>query len=168
MIIVLEGPDASGKTTLAKALAEEVDGVYVHASAPERHPLVEYTATIETLRPEHIVLDRWHIGEMIYGPKYRGRSGLSRKQFDAVEEYLAGYGALLVHCDDRFDELVSRLHGRGEECHPTFQQEIRDFRHWVRESRLPTFTYRVSVGETDRQRQQIIGFARELGRRCTS
>jgi thymidylate kinase len=168
VIIVIEGPDASGKTTLAKAIAEAIDAAYVHASAPLRHPLVEYTEPIETLRPEHIVLDRWHIGEMIYGPKYRGKAGLSRKQFDAVEEFLSERGALLVHCDDRFDELVSRMHGRGEEIHPTYQQEIRDFRHWVRESRLPAFTYRLSAGEIERQRQQIIGFAKGLGRRCTS
>lgn len=168
MIIVLEGPDASGKTTLGKALAEEVDGVYIHASAPKRHPLVEYTATLEGLRPEHIVLDRWHIGEMIYGPKYRGSSGLSRTQFDAVEEYLAGNGALLVHCDDASDVLRSRLYARGEIPHPTYQAEILEFRRWARESRLPTFTYRVSSGGLAAQRQEIINFARDLEQLCTS
>lgn len=168
MIIVIEGPDASGKSTLAWHLAQTVDGAYVHASAPERHPLVEYTSTIETLLPEPVILDRWHIGEMIYGPRYRGKAGLSPHQFHAVEDYLAEHGALLVHCDDYYTDLCYRLRQRGEAVHGTYRGEVEAFRSWVRRSSLPTYHYRVSRGATDQQAEKIIGLAKELEHRCTS
>lgn len=130
MIVILEGPDGSGKTTLAKAIVEASGATYFHASAPERHPLIEYTEPLAS--PGDYVCDRWLVGEMIYGPIYRGKSGLSQTQYAAVAEFLAERGAVLVHCNGPTADLMKRLVARDGEYHATLRREANAFVSWVR------------------------------------
>lgn len=111
MIVIFEGPDGSGKTTLAREVADKTGATYIHAQAPERHPLVEYTAPLDP--NEDYVLDRWHWGEMVYGPLFRGESGLTTEQFWAVEQYLDDLGAVVVLCNGPASDLASRIRERG-------------------------------------------------------
>ena len=50
MIFVIEGLDRTGKTTLARQLADTHGLPYRHFSKPEQHPLDEYCRPIEQLR----------------------------------------------------------------------------------------------------------------------
>lgn len=110
MLIILEGPDGSGKTTLAQELASHLsrttsDKVEVwHAGPPTRHPLDEYLTPVTTYRPGtgyHLILDRWHWGERVY-PRVLGRpSELDDAIWWSIEAYLRRLGALVVLCDWR-------------------------------------------------------------------
>jgi thymidylate kinase len=118
LLVICEGTDGSGKTTLANTLAIMTRGKYLHAGPPKRHPLVEYTEPLSSYAPgtgQDLICDRWHVGELVYGPLYRGRSGLTHNQFRAVEDLLREKGALLVLCDEPIGVLVERLTARGEQ-----------------------------------------------------
>ena len=108
MLIVLEGPDGAGKTTLAQKLAAELgqsgsDKIEIwKRAAPTRHPIEEYMTPLFPYRPGtgyHLILDRWHWGEAVY-PEIRDRpTQLGDSAWWSIEAYLRRLGALVVHCE---------------------------------------------------------------------
>lgn len=125
MLIILEGVDGSGKSTLAEKLWSELSHDYtggvvklLHKGPPERHPLDEYETPLLDYRPgtgEHIICDRWHVGELIY-PRVLGRkSKLTSAMLWHIELFLQSRGALLVHVDVQLQELARRLKIRGDD-----------------------------------------------------
>ena len=123
MLIVLEGPDGAGKTTLAKAL---MAGFYrkwpsgtfrIEHRGPLRlnvDPVDEYTlpdydpADMTNL----VVCDRWHLSEAVYGPIYRGGS---RADLVFHEKWLDDRGALKLYVTEPLRVLTARVSERGDD-----------------------------------------------------
>lgn len=90
-VTIIEGTDGVGKTTYAKWLAKRLGGEYRHASAPTKEtvheeylePILEHLAS-EGDRP--LILDRWHIGEMVW-PDLFGRPSLFGEGQEAVNAF---------------------------------------------------------------------------------
>ena len=74
-VVIIEGPDGSGKTTMAKYLEQHHGFRYVHNGPPPENedPLVYYGHMLyEASRAgQPIVFDRAHIGQAVYGPILR-------------------------------------------------------------------------------------------------
>jgi thymidylate kinase len=114
MLIIVEGPDGAGKSTLVDALRErllrsgsnQVD--VLHAGPPKAHPLDEYLRPLSNYRPadadRHIIIDRWYWGELVY-PTVRGRqTDLTPEVRWSIEAYLQRLGAVVVlQCQGRVD-----------------------------------------------------------------
>lgn len=127
MLIILEGVDGAGKSTLASAIEKEIkktqpdDTVeYIHASQIKGtvyeeyvEPLVDYTPS----RGRHIIIDRWHVGERIYGPLYRNSSGYDNSggSYEWIELFLGSKGARLWNVTQTLETLQERLAARGED-----------------------------------------------------
>lgn len=76
-IILLEGPDASGKSTLAKKIIEKYGGVYMHltyrfANKMHLYQLAMLRKALKLSRKTLVIIDRMHISEKIYADVYRG------------------------------------------------------------------------------------------------
>lgn len=126
MLIVVEGVDGAGKSTFCRRLDDALcdasggfdGGVIRHKGPLERHPLEEYVLDLDDYVPgasESVICDRWHLGERIYGPLYRGKSQLDLARQRYVEMYLRSRGALLVHVTADTVTLGVRLYQRGED-----------------------------------------------------
>lgn len=125
MLVLIEGCDGTGKSTLADELAGEIR--YLHPDdeiirlargAPIDHPLVEYIAALTWYKPGarvHVIADRWHWGEPIYGPLYRGKSELGVSGFAYVEMFLRSRGAVLAYLDLDVETVHARLVERGDD-----------------------------------------------------
>lgn len=129
MLILLEGGDAVGKTTLANKLAAHIGNVTLLHKGPPQYPDIfkEYEGCLDFYRPgsgQHVVCDRWHIGEMIYGPLLRGQARMDEFQFRHVEMYLRSRGALLVRVDEDDEVVKQRIHGDDEQLINTLQASV--------------------------------------------
>lgn len=113
MIIVLEGPDGAGKTTLAKALLTRLGarGRYLH-DRPVKNQFVRDTAqarqAVKNLaRGLVTVLDRHWVGEGIYGPVFRpDKPSLGLRRLDSV---LLRYGAAYIICAPPVEQLCAEF-----------------------------------------------------------
>lgn len=98
MIVTVEGPDNSGKTTLCAILAKRLNALYIKAERPRTGPdLLEYQAILERARAySGVVLTDRHvaISEPIYGVICRG--GHDLKQAD-IEVCLSRIN-VVVYC----------------------------------------------------------------------
>lgn len=121
MLIVLEGCDGTGKTTLADRFLEAHTGssAILHKGPIRRMPLAEYEWDLRTYDRTKLdfllVCDRWHVGEMVYGPLYRGVSQLTPQMQQHVEMYLDSRGAVKLMVDALPATILRRLRDRGED-----------------------------------------------------
>jgi hypothetical protein len=142
MMIILEGGDMVGKTTLVAALqakltrhrdSEHGAGPYYHGGLvmghygpPEKDPIHEYTSDIEWYRPGTkigMLWDRFHLGGPIYGPIYRptsdreGYGEMGRAGYRWIELFLASRGAVtfLVRQDE--DVIRRRFELLGDDSY---------------------------------------------------
>jgi thymidylate kinase len=119
MLIIVEGPDGAGKTTFAelivKELKEREDRTIrlQHFGEPKTDPFVEYTSLGYT-SDYHLVCDRLHWGEVIYGPLYRGESLLGDR-YHRVEDYLNARGAVIAYLTHDVHTLKKRHEHTGED-----------------------------------------------------
>lgn len=125
MLIILEGPDGAGKSTVARGLEElllrDDPSCLVevrHSGIPRSHPLDEYLRTVTDYRPgrgRHLILDRFHWGESVY-PLVRDRpTKLDPESFWTIENYLRRLGALVVTVTQYVDEYRRVYRRRGDD-----------------------------------------------------
>lgn len=111
MMIVLEGCDGSGKTTLARQLAKVYD-IPIHHEGPPPANLdaVEhyervirmYANLIENGAIKGVVFDRLAFGERIYGPVYRGFDRLGVDGWADISRALDSHSAHQVFCKPEY------------------------------------------------------------------
>jgi predicted ATPase len=99
MIIILEGPDGSGKTTLAKKLVSQTGFKYIHKSYPKTQEEMDnmtqdYLDLINT--GDNMIIDRSWYSEIVYGPILRSRSNVSQEQALMLEQAVATRGGLII------------------------------------------------------------------------
>ena len=126
MLIILEGPDGAGKTTLAERLVTQLAVKYprdqvelIHRGPPTRaHPLDEYVVPLLDYRPgggRHLVLDRWHWGERVYPLTRNRQTKMDDAVFRYVEAFIHGRGGVTYHMNAPFSVIAGRLLTRGED-----------------------------------------------------
>lgn len=124
MLIIIEGPDGAGKTTLANRLVTYIAAKFpthrvklLHKGPPTRHPLTEYAVPLLDYIPgegTHYILDRWHWGEMVY-PAVTGRkTEMTDAMFVYTEMLVRQRGGLVVNLTAPDGVLLERCAGRPE------------------------------------------------------
>lgn len=118
MIIVLEGPDGSGKSTIAEALYRRLHATALRQGPPPRglaYSTFKAMVDFAGRTPANVVIDRLHWGAWPYGNVYRGGSELEIKDILDLDDQLGEHGALLVYVRADADVLDQRIIDRGEE-----------------------------------------------------
>lgn len=116
-IIILEGENKTGKTTLANYFVDKYKFKVLKCSQPSGDPYIEYMEIIKKLgrMNKKIVVDRFYLGEFVYGPIYRGKSGLTKKQMMNIELKLLSLGVKIIYCHDTVKNIGKRFEEEGEE-----------------------------------------------------
>lgn len=124
VLILLEGVDCAGKSTLAARIAEFVrasggsEPIVLHKGPMTGNAIEEYEHPLNDYWPggnQHIICDRWHLGELVYGPLLRGRTRVSLPEQQHIEKFLLRRGAIFVHVAAPSNEVRRRFAERGDD-----------------------------------------------------
>jgi thymidylate kinase len=140
--IIVEGCDCSGKSTAVKAISETTGMSVEKFSKPKQLPFLEYIQFIAEAK-EPKICDRFYLGEEVYGPLWRGKSGLEKWQLDFLEGELAEMKTFNIYCCTDEDEIAEKFRTRGEEL--TKLEEIapilQGFKKAISKSRLQWYVF---------------------------
>lgn len=112
MRIILEGCDGTGKTTLAKILAERYKLDICHCT---QRDATDYDFYRQTLRKEDIVWDRHTLGELIYPRVFGREQQIDIVQAEALMCHAKKEGVKIFVLTTDVEILKQRLLGRGTE-----------------------------------------------------
>ncbi len=91
MIYVIEGPDGTGKSTLAKALSDKIKAITIHSSYDPAwkiwmcHNKIMSSAVSLSRLGVPVILDRWAVSEEVYGTIFRNGPGYDTQEL--IEQY---------------------------------------------------------------------------------
>lgn len=121
MLIIIEGADCTGKSTLARAIMEtdvENGMTYITKGPPTyKNPVQEYLWPLSRYVPGdgfHYVCDRWHIGEMIYPEVFNRETTMNKEHFKIIDGVLRNLGAFVIHLHPGWDTVKERYEKRGD------------------------------------------------------
>lgn len=123
MRIILEGCDGTGKTTLAKLLAEKYKLDICHCTQSDPGDFEFYK---QTARKDNVVWDRHTIGELIYPKVFRRPEKIGIEDARLVLAYAREAGTKIFVLTDDIEVIRKRLLDRGKE-----DQRILDLLEWI-------------------------------------
>lgn len=123
MKIILEGCDGTGKTTLAKMLADKYGLDICHCTQADP---ADYEFYKQTARKDNVVWDRHTIGELIYPFVFGRKPKISPENARLVLAYAREAGAKIFILTSGNEEIKRRLIARGKE-----DQRILDKLEWI-------------------------------------
>lgn len=133
-IIVLEGPDGSGKTSLALELQKYLGAKYIHLTYrfKDKMHLYHYAAIrlcAHLAQHQPVILDRWWISEIVYAEAYRGGSKVIKHHF-LLEHIATHMGVTYVMClpedRDRYLKSFDKLKTEREEMYDEGMSRVYD------------------------------------------
>lgn len=122
MIIIIEGPDGAGKTTLCQQLLTSIPGSELkHFGAPatKEEALNYYKVYVDLLkyydRSKVLIIDRCWYSDMVYGPIMRNTQEMSQEYADMLAGMVVACGGgMIIYCTAGVNTLWSRCKKRGE------------------------------------------------------
>lgn len=141
--IIIEGPDCSGKSTLAKHAAQQLNACYIHSSGakPLHTGMLDYhksqlsNAAVNLEQGRNVVMDRFWPSEYCYGQVLRPH--ISDRIYDFVEilTLTAKLKPVYVFCDDV--DVVLRHEANKDSSHSysqgQFQRIVDEYRKLTEE-----------------------------------
>ncbi len=112
MNIIIEGPDATGKTTLAEKILANYELDTIHGTAKTPNDLPYY---LDLLNKDNQIFDRFHLSEYIFPQIYGRPFKLTYQEFKKItEELIATDTFFVIFLTSNMDILNERLIARGE------------------------------------------------------
>lgn len=154
MIVIVEGPDGSGKSTLCKQLVAIMGAKYRHFSYPtstdEANALYEtYSTFLQKVvqNNEDIIIDRMWPSTQVYGEVLRGKSEITEKQAASLEATIKNH-AIIIYCTGNAENMWHSCVERGEDYvtgFKDFYSICRKYDEVMLEQKhlIPVFTYSI-------------------------
>lgn len=113
MLVILEGCDGAGKTTLAKSLAMILDAEIVHCSSKTKNNYMFFLDILRASNHKNIIADRFCYGQFVYqNPEERPLRDYHT--LNELESKLLMHNAKVVYVQAPIEEIEERLRARGE------------------------------------------------------
>lgn len=144
MIIILEGCDKTGKTTLAKEICSRLGYEYIKISNPEYDAYQEYITHLNNTNGPTL-FDRFHLGELVYGPIFRNKNDLAGYKFSNIEKVLKGKGTKIIYTYNNVDWIKNKFIEDKETFVSENQIEdiIKAYNNVLYKTELPVIKYKI-------------------------
>lgn len=169
MLILLEGCDLTGKTTLAHHIADNHGLDYFHLGPPDTECLAHHLKFVDAWdrSDRGIVMDRGHWSGLAYGRAgYNPDNELGEHGFELVDAVMDRLGAVAVYCHGTEEEIIGRWE-RGEDYLDEDKVgQIIDAMDWCEDRTfLPNTRYRIPDGNMELVAAAAAAVARERSRK---
>lgn len=129
-VIVLEGCDGTGKTSLAETLRDQHGYTVTHSGRTRDGTDLAARYRRILAAPGRIVLDRSFVSELVYGPLCHGQSRMTLPAAISLATRAAERGGVLVHLTGDPEVIAARLMSRdGTAPPPNRLRDIIDAYH---------------------------------------
>jgi len=147
-VIVVEGPDCSGKSTLCNQLAELSGGKVIHMTYRFKNNMFEYNTAVlkqawELSQTQLVILDRCYLSEIVYAKVFRngGQWPLIDRLIEPVLQRLDYMG---IYCDPFDGDVDSQVQAHAKQKDEAHAYEDEGYRKVVEQysfqlSLLPQF-----------------------------
>jgi thymidylate kinase len=158
-ILVLDGPDGSGKTTLAMKLCASMGAKYIHLTFRWKNAMFNYhTAAIELAlkyaEKQPVVIDRWWPSELIYANVFRHGSNIKHSgRF--LDRVALKHGLTYVFCNPsneaKYFSRFKELEATGREMYTSMEGVYQGYQELYKKlgSRLDCVHYDIDTDGKD-------------------
>lgn len=112
MLIVLEGCDGVGKTTIANQLKSILDAEIVHCTRETTNDFDFFSGLIDASKYRNIIADRFCYGQFVY--QKPNERALTKQDLEKLETHMLSVGAKVIHVTASVEEIKNRLKLRGD------------------------------------------------------
>lgn len=144
MLIILEGCDGVGKTTLANYLARIMDAEIIHCTKETPNDLKFFNRIIAKSIFKNIIADRFCYGQFVY--QTRQERNLTKDDLRILEESMLLVGAKLIHVVAPVREIEKRLALRGEKLDMSIWDILWNYHRIIEQSILPVVQWGTGEG----------------------
>lgn len=148
MLIILEGCDGTGKSTIAKRLASVLNAEVIHCNTKTPNDYDFFSEIIYQSRERNIIADRFMYGQFVY--QEENQRNLTKAQLYQLEIHLLSAGAKVVLVSATTKDIEARLDSRNEKLINGLSiSEVKDrFYYLMKNSMLPVKLWDTSTGIT--------------------
>lgn len=139
MLVVLEGCDGAGKSTLAEFLAKLLNADIVHCTAETPNNYGFFYNIINIAKTKNIIADRFCYGQFVYQEKEDRR--LSKADLRVLETHMLEADGKVILVTAPEDVIIARLASRGEITHMPVKDILSRFDKVMSKSILPVMRY---------------------------
>lgn len=139
MLVVLEGCDGAGKSTLAEFLAKLLNADTVHCTAETPNDYEFFDNIISAAITKNIIADRFCYGQFVYQEKEDRR--LSKDDLRVLETRMLEADGKVIIVTAPEDVILARLASRGETTNMPVKDILSRFEKVMSKSILPVMRY---------------------------
>ena len=145
MMLVLEGIDGVGKTTLANLLSQTYNAGIIHATRETPNDWAWFNELMDLAKDRNIIMDRSFWGQFVYQDPVERK--LTWEQLHELEHRLDQEGGKLIYVTANTSDILERLKGRAETLSRPLDLLKERYEAVILLSECPVIIYNTSTGE---------------------
>lgn len=152
MLVVLEGCDGTGKTTLAKFLSKLLNADIVHCTAETPNDYDFFNDIISAAMTRNIIADRFCYGQFVYQKEEERH--ITREELHRLEARMLDADGKVVLVTAPEELVMRRLEARGETTRIRVPELLTRFEWLMEESILPVIQYDANFVGTKLEKEE--------------
>lgn len=140
MLIILEGPDGAGKSTIARRLARILNARIIHCTKDTPNDFAYFYNILIAADKQNIIADRFCYGQFVYQAEKDRK--LTKEELYRLESLFIRHGAKVIYVTAQEKTIQERLNKRKEVPMHAVKELLDGFDALMKESTLQIEVWR--------------------------